>query len=121
MGTQVSISEVNKALIRIKSAITAGRYQFINRKKNLESMAAAGLLPRHVVQQILSLSYKNYLHGPEQEKDSNFPDGELFIFGCVIDSFEFFIKLKLYQQSNGEWCTCLSFHFADRPNYYPYK
>lgn len=121
MGIQVSIIEVNKALIRIKSAITAGRYQFIGRRKNLDSMAAVGLLPRHVVQQILSLSYKNYLHGPEQEDNPDFPVGELFVFGCVINRIEFFIKLKLYQQGNGEWCTCLSFHFAEKPNYYPYK
>lgn len=120
MGNQVSISDVNDALLRIKSAVASGRYQFINRRKNLTSLAAAGLLPKHVIQYILGLTYKQYLHGPEQESDASFFPGLVFVFGCQVCQDEFFVKVKLYQQSDEEWCTCLSFHIAEKPLYYPY-
>jgi hypothetical protein len=120
MGSKVPITEVNAALMRIKTAVSYGKYNFVNRQKNLSSMAAAGLLPDHVKQHILGLTYRQYLSGPEQETDSNFRPGDVYLFGLLIEGVEYYVKLKLVGQDGAEWCVCISFHPAERPLYYPY-
>ncbi|MBS4029872.1 MAG: hypothetical protein KGZ63_00365 [Clostridiales bacterium] len=69
MGTQVPRDEVNKYLIRIKKAFSKNQYEFIGRRKNIDAMSRAGILPSHTREIILGLTFKNYLAGPESERD----------------------------------------------------
>lgn len=120
MGNRVSICDVNEVLLRIKTAVATGRYQFIGRRKNLQSIATAGLLPEHVKQLILGLTFKSYLNGPEDDIDNNFVSGEVFLFGLALSGDEYYVKLKLFTRDDEESCTCISFHIAEKPLYYPY-
>jgi hypothetical protein len=92
-----------------------------SRKENIDSLAKTGLLPKHVKEYILNLTYLDYFNGPEEEKDPRYPEGEYMFFGCFINSFEFYIKIKLYKRDLEEGCICLSFHIAKGPIRYPYK
>ncbi len=112
---------VNNYLLRIKDTVVKDRYKFINRRKNINSLARVGLMPKDRKDIILSLTYLDYFNGPEDEKDPNFPSGEYMFFGCTIDNYEFFIKTKLYINDNKESCLCMSFHIAEGPIIYPFK
>lgn len=121
MGTQISTHEVKKYLVRIKTAISEGRYQFIQRRKNMESLSKVGLLVDHVKEILLGLTYSDYFNGPEPEDDEDYEPGEYLFFGCDVHENEFFVKFKLEQLIDNEKCICLSFHIAEKKIYYPYK
>ena len=121
MGKTVPFNQVKAYLLRIKQAVAAGRYQFIPRRKNVLSLAAVGLLPKHVKDYILRLTPQDYFNGPEDEIDQEFPPGEYVCFGCDIYGKEFYVKVKLEQNNGENYCVCISFHIADSPIYYPYK
>lgn len=73
---------VNQYLIRIKEAITKGRYEYVgSRKENIDSLAKAGLLPTYVKEYILGLTYLDYFNGPEEEKIPGIPKGNT----CFLD------------------------------------
>lgn len=122
MGNWISFEEVNRYLIRIKNAIAEDRFSFEgDRIKNRNSLSRAGIFAKHVKDQILLITYLDYFNGPEEEKDKHFPPGEVLFFGCNINNHEFFIKLKLFEEDDGESCVCISFHIAEKPIIYPYK
>ncbi len=121
MGIQITPDEVNKYLIKIKKALSANRYQFIERRKNIDAMSRVGILPSHTKEIILGLTYKNYLSGPEPERDKRFSEGEYMLFGCEVSGLEFFVKIKIMMQDGEDFCRCISFHDPEKKNYYPYK
>ncbi len=84
LGTQISTHEVKKYLVRIKTAISEGRYQFVQRRKNMESLSKAGLLVDHVKEILLGLTYSDYFNGPEPEDDEYYEPGEYLFFGCDV-------------------------------------
>ncbi|MCL0080971.1 hypothetical protein M1N64_01900 [Peptococcaceae bacterium] len=108
-------------MLRIKTAVSNGKYRFVQRRKNLKSLARAGLLPVHVKDYIMQLSYLDYFNGPEPEKDNRYPDGEYMFFGCEINQLKFFIKIKLEMRNNEDYCMCISFHIAESTIYYKYR
>ncbi len=122
MSVIIPIEDVKKYLLRIKEAVSSGKYRYEGRRwKNVRSLAVAGVLTRHVKEYILLLTYLDYFNGPEDERDPNFPPGKYVFFGLAINGHEFFIKLKLEKNDNEEWCVCISFHIAEGPIYYAYK
>jgi len=122
MGNIIPIEDVNKFLVRIKQAIANGKYRFEGkRRKNVESLALAGILPKHVKGYIMALTYLDYFNGPEPERGSKFPPGQYLFFGCIINGWEFFIKVKVEDHTGDDFCVCISFHIAASPIYYPYR
>lgn len=122
MSGWISKEEVNNYLIRIKTAISEGRYIWRgNRKKNLDALARAGLLIKHVPGIIMQLTYLNYFNGPEPEENEQFLPGEYMFFGHSINGYEFYIKVKIEKQENEEFCMCLSFHNPEKPIIYAFK
>lgn len=122
MSNWIQIPEVNIYLIRIKKAVSVGNYIIAERRDSyVTSLAKAGILSDQVKDYILKLTYKNYFNGPEDDKDLRFTSGECLFFGCVINGYEFYIKLKLIKNEDDETCICISFHIADKPIKYPYK
>lgn len=111
MSDWIPIKDVNQYLLRIKEAISKGLYEYMgSRKENIDSLAKAGLLPKHVKDYILCLTYLDYFNGPEKEKDPRYPEGECIFWGCNINGYEFYIKVKLFKRDLEEVCICLSFH-----------
>lgn len=121
MSDWISIPEVTGYLLRIKKNISIGNFEFVERDKNVKSLARAGILPSQVPGEILALTYKDYFNGPEPERDRRHRPGELMFFGKDINGFEFLIKIKIENNDGFESCLCLSFHFPTSPITYPYK
>lgn len=121
MSGILSKDEINEYLQKIKDAVASGRFRFIGRKKNIESLAVAGILPSHVKKYILQLTYTDYFGGPEEEQDDNFAAGSILFFGADIEGYEFYIKVKIESRTGEDYVVCLSFHIAERPIHYPYK
>lgn len=121
MSAWIPIAEVNAYLLRIKNAIVSGKYRFEERRKNLESLALVGLLPRHVKDFILALTHLDYFNGPESERNPGFPHGDYMFFGCEISGKEFIIKIKIEDNGGEDFCVCISFHVSTAPITYAYR
>lgn len=119
MGVITTKEAVIDFLRKMKECINDGRYSFEAREKNLNALGKLGLMPTHVKEYLLQLTYKNYFNGPEKDRDENKPPGEIMFFGAVINDTEVYIKVKLLSLNNGTFCICLSFHEAEKPIYYP--
>jgi len=114
------VAEIEKFLNKSKSLIKSGAFDFVPRKKNMDSIKEAGLTIKHVKEIILELNYKNYYRGPDNDIGS-YRKGVVWEFGYNIDGTDFYIKLKIEQRGDKECLVCLSFHKAEQPLYYPYK
>ena len=121
MGNIISLDEVKKYLIRIKQSITKGNYRFEGRRKNLRSLGKIGILPSHVKEVVLQLTCLDYFNGPEEEQNTAFPPGEYMFFGCQVESYEFFVKLKIEKVEDDDYCVCIAFHIAERKIFYAFK
>jgi len=119
MGEITTKEAVIEFLMKMKKCINDGRYGFEPREKNLNTLSKLGLMPNHVKEYLLQLTYKNYFNGPETDRDENKSPGEIMFFGADINDIEIYIKVKLLSLNNGKFCMCLSFHEAEKPIYYP--
>lgn len=92
----------------VKRLVSSGRWAFIPRKKNLDSLALYGLTVQDAKQEILSLDSSDYERGPEPDYSYS---GDIWIFKRCIDGTDFYIKLKIDMANDGmEIVKCLSFH-----------
>lgn len=114
------IEDIKEFLNEAKSLMKSGSFDFVPRKKNMDSIKTTSLRIRHVKEIILDLNYKNYYRGPDDDIGSN-RQGVVWEFGYEIDGINFYIKLKTEKRGEKECLVCLSFHIAEQPLYYPYK
>jgi hypothetical protein len=114
------IEEIKKFLNNAKELMKAGAFDFVPRKKNMDSIKEAGLTIKHVKEIIMDLTYKNYYRGPSVDVGAN-REGFIWEFGYDIEGTDFYIKLKIEQRGEKECLVCLSFHKAEQPLVYPYK
>ncbi|MDN5332729.1 MAG: hypothetical protein PWP45_1954 [Tepidanaerobacteraceae bacterium] len=114
------IEEIKGFLDKAKRLLKSGSFDFVPRKKNMDSIKSAGLTIKHVKEIILSLNYKNYCRGPVEDLGYN-RQGFVWEFDCNIDSVDFYIKLKIEERGEKECLVCLSFHIAEYPLCHPYK
>jgi len=87
---------------------------FLREFKGIASKRGVNLVKRNKNE--LRLNYKNYCVGPQLDRDV---PGKVWIFGKIIDSEEYYIKLKI--SSDKTSAVCLSFHTAKHPLDYPLK
>jgi len=114
------IEEIKKFLDKAKSLMKSGDFDFVPRKKNMDSIKETGLTIRHVKEIIMDLTCKNYYRGPSVDVGSN-RQGFIWEFGYDIEGTDFYIKLKIEQRGEKEYLVCLSFHKSEQPIIYPYK
>ena len=114
------IEEIKRFLNKAKELMKSGAFDFVPRKKNMDSIKEAGLTIKHVKEIIMDLTYKNYYRGPSVDVGSN-RQGFIWEFGYDIEGTDFYIKLKIEQRGDKECLVCLSFHKAEQPLVYPYK
>ena len=93
------------------------QFHFVERGKNMQSLAELGITIPQAINTILKLTYKNYSEGPK--KDDLFPDGNIWIFGSDIDSEEIYIKLS--DKLSNNIAKCVSFHKSKYKISYPYR
>ncbi len=107
-------TNVNSFLREFKRIASKRGITLIARDKN--ELAKQGLTKLEFQNEIIRLNYKNYCKGPQSDKDM---PGNVWIFGKIIGSEEYYIKLKI--NSNRTCAVCLSFHAAEYPLDYPLK
>lgn len=78
-----SNKEITEFLVEAKKLITAGRFDFVPRRKNMKDLAALGITIRDAKNEILSLQSSDYYKGPEEDQDINKP-GSLWIFKKIV-------------------------------------
>jgi hypothetical protein len=88
------------------------------RQDHQKSLASLGLTRDQCEEEIMSLTEENYCQGPNPDLDYQ---GEIWIFGKVIEGREIYIKLKLVEVASEKFAKLISFHPSDSPLCYPYK
>lgn len=112
MGNQASTTAITTFLIRAKKLLSAGRYDFVPRRKNMLALAQHGRTIADVKNEILGLVVGDYYKGPKRDFDSNRP-GDIWEFKKTIDGMQFYVKLKITQENGQDILKCLSFHEDD--------
>lgn len=92
-------------------------FTFIKRKKNLDTVSRLGITIPYVKTLFAQLTYKDYINGPEKDKDRH--GNMIWEFGIHIQGEEIYIKLS--DDFSFNKAKCISFHIADFPIKYPYK
>lgn len=113
-----SQAEISAFLYKFKFfAQVPGCFVFVERDKNMQSLAELGITIPQAKNTILQLAYTNYSSGPEDDRD--YPGRKVWVFGDHIDAEEVYIKLSNDLSSN--IAKCISFHKADCEIIYPYR
>lgn len=95
-----SSAEIEKVLVDMRQAIDSGRFQPICRDKNRKTLAILGLTWKDVKEEIYELTVRNYISGPEVDRDN--PRSDYFwMFKKRIDGEIIYIKFKLMYQEDG--------------------
>ena len=97
----------------------AASHQFVlsPRKKNLDTLALLGLIPSDAKERVIGLMPEDYVSGPSA--DDKRPGEEVWVFGLVIEEEEIYVKVSVINEPL--LCTCISFHMADKPLFYPLR
>lgn len=92
-------------------------FNFVERKKNMDCIAELGISIGQVKKVIKDLTDKNYVSGPEPDKD--YQSKKVWKFGYSLDEQELYIKLA--DDLGHSVAKCISFHKALFPLTYPYQ
>ena len=111
MPVHSSQTVVEKVLSDMKDAIRNGRFYFVERTKNMNTLAELGILIHDVWDELLELDYTNYISGPETDRDDPFSD-PLWIFKRTICDHMIYIKYKVEYQDDGT-VKVISFHIDE--------
>lgn len=112
MSKQADILEIVTFLERMKMLISAGKYDFVPRSKNMKALAKYGLTVTDAKNEILGLVAGDYYKGPKQDFDPNRP-GAIWEFKKDIDGMCFYIKVKITQENGEDILKCMGFHEDD--------
>lgn len=116
-----SRSKINSFLLQLKYAIDDNKVILLsNRPKNQATLLKLLYTPENALEELLSLTYKNYCSGPEKDI-GKFP-GQIWKFGKSIQSIEVYIKIRLVSTAKLIKGVCISFHeWKYKSLTYPYK
>ena len=105
-------TDVERKLFKIKEIIRKCRQnvKIISRHENLKTMRELIYTEEDIIEEIKSLTAKNYSDGPETDRDGS--KGEVWFFGKKIKEKMYYIKLKIIKLKNGDELVILSFHPA---------
>ena len=112
MNNRANSADIVLLLERVKRLISAGRYDFVPRRKNMQALAAHGLTIPDAKAEILGLVVGDYYKGPKQDYDPNRP-GDIWEFKKNIDGAQFYVKIKIVQENGEDILKCLGFHEDD--------
>lgn len=105
----MDVQATSQFLEQVRILISKGDYLFITRKKNMDTIAIIGITIPQAMEEIKTLSYREYLSGPK--KDHSGDGTDIWEFGKEINGEDVYVKIKI--DSRG--CVCLSFHLAEKP------
>lgn len=110
VGNKEKIQEINSFLEKAKRLISIGKYDFVPRRTNMQTLAQYGLTIADAKEEILSLMVGDYYKGPKQDFDR---PGVVWEFKKKVEKKPFYIKLKVIQENGEDILRCLSFHEDD--------
>lgn len=102
-----------------KNLIYQDRLWIKDRQSTYQALIALGYTLKNLEPILLSIKVEDYCAGPKP--DEYIPGEHYWEFGKLIENQEFYIKVKITQQRNGEKAVCLSFHPAEWPLSFPFK
>lgn len=102
---ELSLQLIHKYLFQIKLDISQKKYQFIERKKNIEFLKQNGLTIDDLILILFDLSPEDYLSGPENDRDTQ--QGAIWKFKYNLDGIIIYIKIN-YNPPND--INIISFH-----------
>lgn len=107
------INVVKLELIRIKIILEdPDRLRIAGeRKKNMDTLARLGLTLAGCISYINELTYRNYLSGPSDDRDT-LEEKCIWEFGTTIQGHDIYIKIKHLKEDD---VLVLSFHEAEKP------
>ncbi len=110
---------VKLELIRIKMILeNPDKLQFLgNRKKNIDTLAKLGINLAGCIAYINELTYRNYLSGPLDDRDTH-DEKCVWEFGTVINDLDVYIKIKHVEEDG---LLLLSFHESEKPFVFYYE
>lgn len=93
----------------MKILVSAGKYDFVPRRKNMQALAQYGLTIADAREEILGLVVGDYYKGPKQDFDQSKP-GDIWEFKKMIGKDRFYVKMKIIERNGEEIVKCLGFH-----------
>ena len=106
-----TLDEIHKALADMRTAIDCGKFQPVDRKKNLKTLGDLGITWQDAKNEIYTIDEKNYYQGPMEDRD--YPGSDLFwVFKKNIDGHSIYIKFKIVYQENKQ-LRVVSFHIDE--------
>lgn len=112
MANHSNAPEVIVFLEKAKTLISAGKYDFVPRRKNMQSLAQHGLTIIDAKNEIIGLVVGDYYKGPKQDLDPNRP-GDIWEFKKDIGGIIFYVKVKIVTENGKEILKCIGFHEDD--------
>ena len=114
MAVHSSRADVEKVLNDMRDALQHEKFSFVRRIKNMDTLSALGILISDVRDELLDLSFSDYISGPEVDYDLPKSD-RLWIFKRNVSGQVIYIKFKVEYQTDGK-VKVISFHFDERPD-----
>lgn len=119
--------ETEQVLMEVKELVQAGKVQFQDSKKNIETMRKLrrelGItyddFKNEVLDTIQELEIKNYYQGPDLDDN---PERDLIFwkFGVIIFDIEIYLKFDI-REIDGKKVILWSYHIPEYPIIYPFK
>lgn len=119
--------ETEQVLMEVKELVQAGKVQFQDSKKNIETMRKLrrelGItyddFKNEVLETIQELEIKNYYQGPDLDDN---PERDLIFwkFGVIIFDIEIYLKFDI-REIDGKKVILWSYHIPEYPIIYPFK
>lgn len=111
MAVHSSQADVENILHDMRDALQQGKFLFVKRQKNMDTLSALGILQSEVRDELLDLTFSDYVNGPEVDYDYPRSD-RLWVFKRGIGGHIIYIKLKVEYKTDGK-VRVISFHIDD--------
>jgi len=108
--------QVTFFLILMKQA-AAHHFVLVERRKNLDTLARLGMTVSDAKERVMGLTPEDYLSGPSP--DDKHQGDEVWTFGLGLEEQDVYVKVCVLGEPL--LCTCISFHFAEKPFFYPLR
>lgn len=116
MPGKITPQEITAFLKDFKSHLQK-KFVFIQRQKNLQTLALLGITVKHAKEVIAALMYCDYCRGPMQDRDRQ--NANVWEFGYSISGKNIYIKLS--DDFSSGYAKCISFHIAEFEVEFPCK
>jgi len=103
-----STADIEKVLVDMRSAIDAGKFQPVLRKKNSDTLARLGITWDDAKAEVYALSARDYTQGPEADRDRTGTDS-FWMFKKNVEGQVIYIKFKVLYHHDGS-IRLVSFH-----------